>query len=32
MEGHLQEIVEARHMVADLTLGLDEVVHDCLAR
>jgi acetoacetate decarboxylase len=26
------EIVEARHVVADLTLGLGEVVHDYLAR
>lgn len=26
------EIVEARHLVADLTLGLGEVVHDYLAR
>ena len=25
------EIVEARHLVADLTLGLGEVVHDYLA-
>ncbi|PTB20280.1 acetoacetate decarboxylase [Trinickia symbiotica] len=26
------EIVEARHLIADLTLGLGEVVHDYLAR
>jgi acetoacetate decarboxylase len=26
------EVVEARHLVADLTLGLGEVVHDYLAR
>jgi len=26
------EIVEARHIIADLTLGMDEVVFDYLAR
>ncbi|HBO78643.1 MAG TPA: acetoacetate decarboxylase, partial [Cupriavidus sp.] len=26
------EIVEARHLIADLTLGLGEVVHDYLAK